>query len=176
MKLCWFLTLLCLILSSCANEPVATSADREPSGFFSFSKSNSSKALKMRFQIEPYKWDHGVRVAEYRTSEIDVTYKAIKVEPAALTFKVYISNVGKKILRVDSSLFNITSLSSKKSVVAESSLWADEKKPVAKLTLQPGESASSELKFAVSEPLGRWSLKNKLTDHTFLFMVIDSPN
>jgi hypothetical protein len=127
--------------------------------------------MKLRFQVDPKDWNEGVRVAEYRTGDIDVTYKILKADNGLITFKVYVSNVGKKNLVVDSSLFNITSLNSKKLYTASESYWADEKKPVTRVSLQPGESASSELKFAVSDPAGHWTLKNKITSHAFNFMV-----
>ncbi|MCC2677807.1 MAG: hypothetical protein K0R29_383 [Pseudobdellovibrio sp.] len=155
-----------LALSSCTTTNTdTTNASREPAAI------RADRNLKMRFQLANGNWDQGVRLAEYRTSDVDVTYKVHKVDPYNVIFKVYISNVGKKALRVDSSLFNITSLRTKKLVVAQSSLWADEKRPVAAMSLQPGESASSELKFPVNEPVGQWALKNKLTDHTFNFAV-----
>lgn len=163
--------ILLLAFTSCSTtEPTTSTASREPAAFWS----STPKILKMRFQTSGDKWDQGVRLAEYRTPEVDVTYKVLKVEPPNMIFKVYISNVGKKILRVNSGMFNITSLLSKKSVVAENSLWADEKKPVPSLSLNPGESASSELKFAVTDPVGRWTLKNKITSHSFNFLVSDN--
>lgn len=152
-------------------ENIAPNADREPAGLFF----KSSKKFAMRFQLNSSdKWDQGVRLAEYRTTDVDVTYKVYKVEPPNVIFKVYISNVGKKNLKIDSSLFNVTSLISKKSVVAEKTLWADEKKPAPAMSLRPGESASSELKFAINEPVGRWALRNKLTNHSFNFLVSEN--
>ncbi len=169
MKKLFFLITFLALTACTTTEPVETSSPREPA-FFGF----GTKTFKMRFQITGNKLDQGVRLAEYRTSEVDVTYKVLRVEPPNMIFNVYISNVGKKILRLQSSMFNITSLNSKKSVTAESTLWADDKKPVPNISLRPGESASSELKFAVNEPAGRWMIKNKLTDHSFNFLVSDN--
>jgi len=158
-----------LALSSCTTtNTLTTTSGREPAAI------RADRNLKMRFQLANGNWDQGVRLAEYRTPDVDVTYKVHRVDPYNVIFKVYISNVGKKMLRVDSSLFNITSLQTKKLIVAQSSLWADENSPVAAMSLKPGESASSELKFAVNEPVGQWALKNKLTDHTFNLGVIEN--
>ena len=156
-----------VFFSACSGESVRTGSDRSPASI------PPKDSYKVRFQVEPSKWDGGVRFAEYRTTDIDVTYKISKADPYNLIFKVYVSNVGKKNLRIDSSLFNITSLNTKKLFTAQNSYWADEKKPVVKVSLAPGESASSELKFAVNDPRGRWVLKNKLTDHSFNFFVAE---
>src|SRR5687767_10182946 len=112
-----FFVITALALSSCTTTQPATPG-REPAAI------QSDRNLKMRFQIEPGKWDQGVRLAEYRTSDVDVTYKVHKVDPYNVIFKVYVSNVGKKMLRIDSSLFHITSLKTKKLFIAQSSLWA----------------------------------------------------
>jgi hypothetical protein len=154
------LILLFLFLSACSNQPY-----RDPSSIA------PQSGLKLRFQIDPKDWNEGVRVAEFRTGDIDVTYKILKADADLISFKVYVSNIGKKKLTVDSSLFHITSLNSRKLYTASTSYWADEKTPVAKVSLAPGESASSELKFAVNDSAGRWTLKNKITPHAFNFMV-----
>ena len=167
-------TLLAIILLSSCAESFHKSTYRS---LDSISPNHPEKNSHIaRFQLVDGSWKNGVRLAEFRTSQIDMTYRVLEANANSILFKVYISNISNSPYAVDSSLFNITSWDSQKRFpAANPSTDVDEDNKsmyLTKTVLQPGESAGGRLQFLVKNTSGRWTLKNKLSAaHSFNFEV-----
>jgi len=126
-----------------------------------------------RFELANYK--EGIRLAEFKTALYDVAYKALEAHEDSVVFKVYFTNISKKTITVDSSLFNITSLATKEKSVGEDPETrgpeVDKSMYFTKSVLAPNESAGGRVVFTVKNAPGRWVFKNKLTPDAFNFDV-----
>ncbi len=117
----------------------------------------------------------GLRLVEFKTDQYDVAYRVLEAHEDTLVFKVYFTNISNRTLTVDSSLFNIVSLSSKEKSVGEDpeniETEIDKSMFFTRTELKPNESAGGRVVFSVSNSKGRWAFKNKLTSHAFNFAV-----
>lgn len=136
---------------------------------------SDASTFKARFQPDRSIATDGIRFAEFRTSPYDVFFKVSETTKDSITFKIYISNIGKEAFKVSSTLFNIISAETKKtySAIDPEALFSfiDKGSYLTKASLAPGESAGGLVKFKVKNSTGNWVLKNKLTAHAFNFDV-----
>ncbi|MGZ6486541.1 MAG: hypothetical protein ACXWQQ_08390 [Pseudobdellovibrio sp.] len=140
---------------------------------FFISISATATEYVARFELNNYK--EGIRLAEFRTALYDVAYKAIEAHEDSVVFKVYFTNISKKTITVDSSLFSITSVETHEKATGEDPEQLgpeiDKSMYFTKSVLPPNESAGGRVVFSVKNAPGRWVFKNKLTPDAFNFDV-----
>ena len=140
-----------------------------------FSVFTNASELQARFELDSKIYTAGVRLAEFRTDVLDVTYKALHADDVKIVFNVYITNIGGKPIKIDASAFSITSLGTKEIVNADNprnlASAAEKNDYFPKVTLNHNGSAGGRISFSVRNAEGRWALKNKLTGHFVNFAV-----
>ena len=138
----------------------------------------SASSHKARFELNSAVYTEGVRFVEFKTDKVDVAYKVLSADDEKIVFNVYFTNVSKRNITVDRSIFYVASLDSKETFVGMDPAeleGADMSDHFPRSVLKPQDSAGGQIVFSVKDSEGRWSLKNRLTSHAFNFAVKKNP-
>ncbi len=137
---------------------------------------SGASAPRARFELNSSVYKDGVRFVEFKTDKVDVAYKILSADSEKVVINVYFTNVSKKTITVDRSLFYVALSGSKdtfENLDPEDVSDSDPTDFFPRAVLKPDDSAGGQIVFSMKPADGKWVLKNKLTPHAFTFALQD---